>query len=279
MAANRKAGVGDLPLAVERYWRDGDVTALSAALVDFYLRFMRARLCRDPDTISEFYLYLQPRLATMMNRFRGRQDTPFRSYMAAYLRLEFQNFWRIQSRQIEAVLDTDFVEETVSWQGEEDSDRIALRERALAALEGTPIESRLPLKLYHGIALGLAELRAVSAATRCPNQALQFVERFQKRCARAALLSDRTRDRALELQRWATKSENPRLRNRWRRIRQSLLRRQQTERGVLPISEIASLLGISKSTVARRMERGLELLRVQLKGPHPESTAMEAMPC
>ncbi|MBX7056567.1 MAG: sigma-70 family RNA polymerase sigma factor [Leptospirales bacterium] len=259
---------GDLSDLPSAYWKNQDLNDLLAGVSDFFVRFVRARLSPEPDVVGEFYLYMQPRFSALMERYRARQDAPFRAYLAAYLRLEFRNFQRSQRSPLEYFLDTEFVEETIRAP---DSEALAPavyrdQEQVRKAVEDLPTECRLPLKLYHGFQLNLEDLRSVADCSTHPAAAASFLEKYHQRRAQAAIKSDQLQRSAIRLQRWKRAASDESIRGRWRQARQRVLQRLHTERGVLSVQEISELVGVSKSTIARRMERALNLMRQTLTG-------------
>ena len=250
----------DLP---DQYWNTGDLRGFMAEASPFILRYCRRRLSRDDDLIGDFYVHFYERAHGCLERYKNRQDIPFTGYLATYLRHEFLNYTRA-ARNVQ-------IRETPSAEifGREQESRAAAASDAIPALdqkidrslERLPLQNRLPLKLYYGMELNIEELREIADRHSQPAEAAAFMAGYRRRRLQRSERNRRLEDRSAHLTYLIHRKPGTEEHRRWSRWKNRLNDMLLQKRGVMSIGELGRLFGVSKSTIARRMEQAQRMIR------------------
>lgn len=226
----------------------------------FILRYCRRRLSRDDDLIGDFYVHFYERAPGCLEQYKSRQDIPFTGYLATYLRHEFLNYARItRNAQVRETPTAEFFgrEQTRTVSAPAATHDLAIDQ----ILENLPLNTRLPLKLYYGMELNFEELHEIAGLHEEPSAAAAFMMKYRTRRLR---LSERVRkleDRSAHLTYLIHRQPGTDAHQRWSRWKHRLNDMLVLKRGVMSTGELSKLLGVSKSTVARRMEQAQRLIR------------------
>lgn len=242
--------LGDVPA---EFYRTESVQDFMHSCSGWIMNFARVRLTRDPDVAGDFYVFFYERAGRCLEAYKTRQHLPFTGYLATYLRHEFYNFIRLRRRKTvaESPLDESRVEAAAS--GSSDS-------HIVDRLMELPMDLRIPLKLHHGIDLNGAELRAM-ALSRGASETQGMLREMARRKLTLFKEQEKLEERAARLNHLLHKSSDDRLRKWKERVLEALSR----HRPVFSYTEIARLLGTSKSTIARRIDSAREQIRVQAR--------------
>ncbi|MEQ9364658.1 MAG: sigma-70 family RNA polymerase sigma factor [Leptospirales bacterium] len=262
MQASRPSGYTDeLKELPDRYWSTGDLREFMAEASPFIMRYCRRRLSRDDDLIGDFYVHFYERAPGCLEHYKSRQNIPFTGFLATYLRHEFLNYARAtRSEQVPETPTAEFF----GWDAQSRSESDARESRDLEIdqfVAELPVKTRLPLKLYYGMELNIEELREIARLHPRPGDAAEFMSAYR---ARRMRLSERTRkleDRSAHLNYLIHRRPGAEAHRRWSRWKHRLNNMLLIKRGVMSIGELANLFGVSKSTIARRMEQAQRTIR------------------
>lgn len=259
--------IHDEPLErfLREYLKERDLREFMTGASDWILDYCRRRLSRDPDEVGDFYLHFYERAERCLNKYLRSPAVSFTGYLAAYLRHEYMNFRRRRRRPHTGELKfEELVPQSMSSAPEtalqiSGADRLSGELNRI--LEELPLRQRLVLKLHYGFELGTDELRDIVRHSTTPVGAARFLADYHRRCENNHRRLEKYRQRAAYLNYLIhnnpeeTRSTlTPEKMRRWKeRVNRLLL----VKRGVVNGEEIATLLGVNRSTVARRMERSL----------------------
>ena len=270
------------------YWQSGDLPAFMAGASSFILRYCRARLSRDDDLVGDFYVHFYEKAPTCLEQYKSRQNYPFTGYLASYLRHEFLNFRRKvrESERMERptadVITRGNRGGLLNFAADCNAEDDALAEMyepsatdSHSYFDGTllanlPLRLRLPLKLYYGLELDLEELETVTRLHDTPAGAAAFLVDWRQRRDRWNAEMQRLEDRAAHLTYLLFHGTGPsgrkpqdtkRSHERWSRWKRRLQERMYRNRGLMSTAELGALFGLSKSSIARRLQRALKLIQ------------------
>ena len=130
------------------------------------------------------------------------------------------------------------------------------------AIETLPGQLRLTLCVYYGLELQLSDLRELVEARGNPNEAARFLADYRARRAKRREQLRSLHDRAGQLTYLIHHSTQRRTRTAtWQRWKARIQRILSHRQAVLPMSEVATLMGVSKSTVSRRIDQAMARIR------------------
>ncbi|MCR9142242.1 MAG: hypothetical protein NXI24_08315 [bacterium] len=262
MQASGPSGYTDeLKELPDRYWSTGDLRDFMAEASPFIMRYCRRRLSRDDDLIGDFYVHFYERAPRCLEHYKSRQDIPFTGYLATYLRHEFLNYVR-SARQVE-VHETPTAE-FFGREAQSTATSIPATPHDLAidrAVEALPLHTRLPLKLYYGMELNIAELQEIAELHSQPADAAAFMANYRARRLQRSERTRRIEDRSAHLTYLIHRRPGTEDRRRWSRWKNRLNDMLIIKRGVMSTGELSRLFGVSKSTIARRMEQAQRVIR------------------
>ncbi|HNF28557.1 MAG TPA: sigma-70 family RNA polymerase sigma factor [Leptospiraceae bacterium] len=242
---------------VHDYWETENLTKFMEKCSPWILQYCAKRLRKDPDVVGDFYVHFYERAPRCLDKYKSRQHIPFPAYLATYLRHEFNNFIRGKER-------SGFSE----YASGDLSERSAVTETSssLSAdhlIRNLPASLRLPIKLYYGLMLDTGDLRIIASRYDDPNEAVFFLTEIQARKEKILDKMSRLQDRAARLNylihtAGTRKNENETVWRRWKQRTELFLNRDQA---VCTVGELATLFGVNKSTISRRLERGIKMLK------------------
>ena len=265
MADGRRLYDDPLRTLPGEYYRAGDLRVFMERASPWILEYCRGRLSRDPDLIGDFYLHFYERADRCLEKYRHRPHMPFTGFLATYLRREFLNFKRNQTSLVHEVHAPEiFGEQEISsmvFPSSRDTDAL---KKALPRIQELPVRFRLPLKLYYGLMLDASELRHFVRLHRSPLVASRFLREFHQRREKLRESTQQRTHRAAHLMLLIHDADRQtdhvaaRRRRRWKRNLEHI---QTRERRLFSLTELARLFGVTKSSVSRRIKRGIELMQ------------------
>jgi len=258
--------LGDLP---RDYWDTGDLRKFMERASPWILDFCYHRLNSDPDVVGDFYVYFYERATICLDKYKSRQHLPFTGYLATYLRHEYYNFIRPRSHcAVEAttIANIHGLEGRSRMQNPfSESEKECAMNRIAEMMAALPLRLRLPLKLHYGFDLNCEELRDLVSRAPSPGRAAEFLLEFNNRRDSLRKKIGRLRNRAAHLNHLIhaspTRGDLDTDARTWRRWKNRILGVLSRNRSVYTQGEIAGLLGVSRSTVSRRVARALEIIR------------------
>ena len=251
------------------YWDSGDIRQFMERASTWIMHFCRQRLNHDPDVIGDFYVYFYERADLCLETYKTRQDLPFTGFLATYLRHEFYNFIYPRRRySVDECMTADILGLKMASEISYPitvTERQILLEKMMHELASMPVAYRLPLKLTHGMELNCEEMRTMIAHCGSPRKAAHFLQEYNRKRERRREKLMRLRNRVAHLNYMIHAS--PRRKGistdafLWRKWKRRILTVIERQSAICSRSDIARLLRMNKSTVARRIDRAESKLR------------------
>ncbi len=254
-----KNRINDLEHLPAYYWQAKDIGQFMQYASGFITNFIRRRLTGDPDLAADYYLHFYERAESCLIRFRERQHLPFAAYLATYLRHDFYNYMRAQKRRVipknlEADITIFAVRQRSAHSREKGQNRL------MQLIESLPQETCLAVKLYHGFELNLSELRLFVEKSPSPAKAADFLASLRHRQKKGQERFNHLRARAAYLNHIMHVSAKEARKPDWNRWKHRIHRLCEHPPKLCTMIELADLLGVSKSTIARRMRHALRAI-------------------
>lgn len=261
-----------LPAALA-FFENGDLSAFFEVASPWIVAYVAARLNRDPDIVGDFYVHVYDRVPEYLRDYGATsREAPFTAYFAICLRNEFMNFIRPVRRQ--ALLVQEWSEgiqpqrpgiaEACTSDGGEANER-AFSARFYGKLDRLPVRLRLPMKLTHGIDPDRDDLRElirlVGDSARAAEVIFEFHRRREVRSRKLRRIEDRMAHLSYLIDNCERRPElrgTPRLWARWKGRLQGVL---AADHPLFTLNELGGMFGRNRSTIMRRVERAVILMR------------------
>ena len=259
--------------AARQFYSTGDLSAFFEAVSSWMVAYVGRRLNRDPDIVGDFYVHVYDHVPEFLRDYETRPaEVPFTAFFSVCLRNEFMNFIRPRRR---AAPGEEEWSENMQPQGRAhhagrapqaaEVDQRRFSAQFYRRLDLLPLRLRLPVKLTHGLDPDRDELRELVRLSGGPDRASQVVCEFHwRREARARKLR-RLEDRLAHLSYLIDSyARRPDLRGtpaQWSRWKGRVHRALTEDHPLFSLAELGALFGRNKSTMLRRVERALLLMR------------------
>lgn len=261
--------INELP---EYYQIKPDPNEFMRHAADYLIRYVRARFHCSSDMAADFYIFFYDRVNPCLVAYQRYADLPFIKFFTVYIRNDFRNFIKQQRlHELQTVISppqlmaAHTISDPTRLNMMQSDSRTARIWRTVARLPGG---ESLPFKLYYAGELNLQDLQFLLELLQEPERAHQFIQDFHRRRQKRALQMERLR-RRLDIIHAQLESYDSGLRNnidlfhtRQQRWKERLLRIVHGLRGLYSFDELGNLMQVSKSTVARRLEK----VRRHIKG-------------
>jgi DNA-directed RNA polymerase specialized sigma24 family protein len=243
--------------AIEAFYRNGDLREFMEMSSVFIFRFIK-RLNGDPDLAGDFYLHFYEKADRCLDAYSRNTHIPFPQFLNKYIKNELLNFKRVRKNRTLNMYPSSHThhldEELIPEMRDPDhytaeSRHARLRERICHL----PIRYRLPVKLYFGFDLSLRDIRYFLSQFPEEMNAESFLGEFERRIASTSAKLQKLDNRAARLNHLihtAVDLDQSLYRKRMKRRIEKFLRRN---RPIFSLSELGMALGLSKTTVFRRI--------------------------
>lgn len=253
------------------FGEDGDPGEFMQHASDYIFRYVRSRFRCSTDVAADFYIYLYDRIQNCLQTYHDYRDLSFSRFFTAYIRNSFRNFIKQQRRtELQHVVSMPGLS---VGQSAQDSLRLntlhddSRTRRIWQLVDSLPDAKSLPFKLYYAAELNLKDLHYILKLTGDAMLAQQFIQDFHQRRQQRALRIERIRQRLdiiqtqLDLKGDQTRMKQDCFHRRQQRWKRRLMQIVHGMRGLYSLDELADLMQVSKSTVARRLERVRRLMK------------------
>ncbi len=258
-----------LPFALH-YYQTGDLSAFLEATSGWIVSYAARRLSRDPDTVGDFYVVAYEQIPGYLEDYRKRREVPFTAFFTVCLRNEFMNFIRARRRR-ELTQDT-WTDQLLPQVGARSPLPILSAEAADLHISGVlfrhldelPLPLRLPVKLTHGLDPDREELRELVRLLGGPSPASRLMSEFHRRREARRRKLRRLEDRVAHLSYLIDGMDCHGLGGgvqRWSRWKARIHRVLAAHHPLFSLSELGAMYRRNKSTMLRRLQRAVELLR------------------
>lgn len=222
-------------------------------------------LNRDPDIAGDFLLFFYERLPVILERYRSRIENPFTAYLFKCMKFEFYNFRRKEKRKtLNHFLAADIGESyhpggLLPPEEEEGIPEDEIRD----LVKKLPARIQIVIRLYFGIAFDKNEGAHLLKSCGSDQINLDIDKLFEIKKDKRDEELQRVRERMNRLEYLiqedrASDQQRYQMIQRWKHRLQKKL---ESDWPVFRLSEIARVLNISRSTVYRRFEKGLKILK------------------
>lgn len=236
------------------YYRKQDIAAFMEKATPWIQFYTKKALAGDPDVQSDFYLYFYERANRCLEKYKSFPHIPFAGFLAIYLKHEFQNF----RRKKKAII-IDYVPVIMHEKISKDPDLIdEAKTILLKLLENLPSHLKLPIKLYYGLELSENDLKEMKLINQGYFQMILAIyhKRLEQRFTRLGKLVDRAAN--LHYQIVTDTYGNKKHLYKTKRNVEVLFKRDMN---ICRLSDLAVFFGISKTTLVRRIQKGIGILR------------------
>ena len=259
--------------AARDFFATRDLAAFFESVSPWIIDYAGRRLNRDPDIVGDFYVHVYDRVPEYLRDYQSRQESvPFTAFFAVCLRNEFMNF--IRARRRAAPLEQEWSENMQPQKGAHalprtlrppEGEHRLLTSLFFQRLDRLPLRLRLPVKLTHGLDPDRDELRELvrllGGAEPASAVVYEFHRRREVRSRRLRRLEDRIAHLSYLIDSYERRPDLRGTPRQWSRWKARLHRVLCAQHPLFSLGELGGIFGRNKSTIMRRVERAIALLR------------------